>query len=246
MNWKRGIRIIWLLPFAWIACRRSMKKPFEERYRICRHWSKRALRWGGLRLEVHGLEHLPQNGPLFFASSHQGTIDPAVLISALPMPVSFISKQENESIPILGDWARAIETIHFDRSSRKGNIHMFRESIRRLKAGDRLLVFPEGTRSFQQTPGSFHPQALQPGVRAGVPIVPVALVNAWALDRPSSSSVIQVCFGRPLDSDVCRSLDPQALSDRVRETIESLPRTDQTPDCCSQSLSPSSAAPASD
>ena len=48
-------------------------------------------------------------------------------------PLSFISKIENESIPLLGMWAVNIGTIHFDRETREGNVHMLRETIRALK-----------------------------------------------------------------------------------------------------------------
>ena len=48
-------------------------------------------------------------------------------------PLSFISKIENESIPLLGMWAVNIGTIHFDRETREGNVHMLREAIRALK-----------------------------------------------------------------------------------------------------------------
>ena len=48
-------------------------------------------------------------------------------------PLSFISKIENESIPLLGMWAINIGTIYFDRETREGNVHMLREAIRALK-----------------------------------------------------------------------------------------------------------------
>ena len=48
-------------------------------------------------------------------------------------PLSFISKIENESIPLLGMWAVNIGTILFDRETREGNVHMLREAIRALK-----------------------------------------------------------------------------------------------------------------
>lgn len=36
-------------------------------------------------------------------------------------------------MPIFGRWARNIGTIHFDRESREGNVHMLREAARELK-----------------------------------------------------------------------------------------------------------------
>ena len=65
-------------------------------------------------------------------------------------------------MPIFGRWACNIGTIHFDRESREGNVHMLREAARELKQGKNLLVFPEGTRSMGDTMHDFKAGALLP------------------------------------------------------------------------------------
>lgn len=78
-------------------------------------------------------------------------------------------------MPIFGRWARNIGTIHFDRESREGNVHMLREAARELKQKKNLLVFPEGTRSKGDTMNEFKAGALLPAYLSKATIVPVAL-----------------------------------------------------------------------
>lgn len=79
-------------------------------------------------------------------------------------PLSFISKIENESIPLLGMWAVNIGTIHFDRETREGNVHMLRETIRAFKKN--LLIFLEGTRSKGDEMNEFKDKAFQAAIMA--------------------------------------------------------------------------------
>lgn len=79
-------------------------------------------------------------------------------------PLSFISKIENESIPLLGMWAVNIGTIHFDRETREGNVHMLRETIRAFKKN--LLIFPEGTRLKSDELNEFKDKAFRPAIMA--------------------------------------------------------------------------------
>lgn len=222
MNWIRIIRILPLFPAAWFDSLKNKKRSDPEKYRRCRIWSERLLSWSGLQLEISGTDLLSGLKSCYFVSNHQGTLDPAVIISALPEPVSFISKIENEKLPVLGRWAKDIDTIHFDRESRKGNIHMLRESGRRLKKGGRLLIFPEGTRSRSNAMNSFHPQALLPAVKAKVPIVPVCLINSWVLDKKTSVRKVAVCFGDPLFPEEYSDLSLDDLSEQIKNRIEKM------------------------
>ena len=140
------VRVAHLLPGAWITSRRASMEAWEENYRRLQNYSRKAIKALGFELVSEGTQHLPKQGPILFVSNHQGTLDPAPLVASCPLPFGFISKKENETIPLLGRWAQLIGTIHFDRETREGNVHMLRESARRLKQGKNLLIFPKGTR----------------------------------------------------------------------------------------------------
>ena len=81
---------------------------WEKNYRVLQRYSRKAIKAFGFELHVQGAEELPTQGPLFFVSNHQGTLDPAPIVASCPIPLAFISKKENESIPLLGRWAQLI------------------------------------------------------------------------------------------------------------------------------------------
>ena len=111
-------------------------------------------------------------------------------------PLSFISKIENESIPLLGMWAVNIGTILFDRETREGNVHMLRETIRALKKN--LLIFPEGTRSKSDELNEFKDKAFRPAIMAKSIIVPVTLNGAYCLDRKDINiKELKITFNNP-------------------------------------------------
>ena len=113
------LRVAHLLPGAWIISRRSSMDEWEKNYRVLQRYSRKAIKAFGFELHVQGAEDLPTQGPLFFVSNHQGTLDPAPIVASCPIPLAFISKKENESIPLLGRWAQLIGTIHFDRDTKE-------------------------------------------------------------------------------------------------------------------------------
>lgn len=136
-------------------------------------------------------------------------------------PLSFISKIENESIPLLGMWAVNIGTIHFDRETREGNVHMLRETIRALKKRN-LLIFPEGTRSKSDELNEFKDKAFQPAIMAKSIIVPVTLNGAYCLDRKDINiKELKITFGKPIYYEQYSKMNREELSEYIYQKIKS-------------------------
>ena len=215
------LRVAHLLPGAWIISRRSSMDEWEKNYRVLQRYSRKAIKAFGFELHVQGAEDLPTQGPLFFVSNHQGTLDPAPIVASCPIPLAFISKKENESIPLLGRWAQLIGTIHFDRETREGNVHMLRESARRLKQGKKLLIFPEGTRSKGDEMHAFKMGSLQPAYMGKAAIVPVTLKHCYALDEKKSHiRSISVIYGKPIPYEEYGKIKQEELLTRLHDEIQ--------------------------
>lgn len=215
----RLLRMLPLLPAAWLAAKKAQKTAPASAWKQCRAWSKRALHTMGYQVHAEGLENLPAENGYWLVCNHQGTLDPALLLSVLPGQTAFISKKSNASLWMLGDWAQAIGTIHFDYDSRKDAISMIRQSVRRLKKKENLLIFPEGTRSKGDAMHPFKEHALQPAVLAGVPIVPVTISGSYALDRKDLKiRDLYVRVHPPILP--CRGQDPKELSEQIFRIIE--------------------------
>lgn len=211
-----------LLPFAWLSSLRYTKAPQIYRYECCQRWAWRLLKVMGYHLEIVGSEYVKEIKGAYFVCNHQGTLDPALIVAACDSPLSFISKKENEKIPVLGSMSAMIGTIHFDRSTREGNVHMLRETLRYLKKERNVLIFPEGTRSKGPQMNPFKEKSLQPAVMAKAKIVPVSISRAYVLDnKVYCGRQLKIIFHPPLSYQEYKDMPADTLSDQIHEVIQS-------------------------
>lgn len=118
----------------------------------------------GVRVDVTGAA-LAQ-GPLLIVCNHVSWLDIVVLSSIAP--VSFVAKKEVAGWPLFGTLARLQRTVFVDRDRRHAT-GVSRDELReRLKAGDIIVLFAEGTsgdgRSVLPFKSSFFGAAEIPGV----------------------------------------------------------------------------------
>ncbi|MDL2276196.1 MULTISPECIES: lysophospholipid acyltransferase family protein [unclassified Breznakia] len=193
----------------------------EKRYKKLQWWSTFIIKYLGYKLEVEGVENIPLDEPILFVSNHQGTLDPALVIATCPKPMAFISKKKNEKLPVFGSWAITIGVIHFDHDTRGGNVYMLREAARELKAGKRLLIFPEGTRSRGDHMNPFKTGALQPAYLAKATLVPVTLNNAYCIDdKKDKNKNLKITYGKPIRHEEYKQYKYDEMSDIVYKEIE--------------------------
>jgi 1-acyl-sn-glycerol-3-phosphate acyltransferase len=104
-----------------------------------------AVRWWG-RLEVHGLEHLPLDGPVLLAGNHDSYWDP-VAVGIAGMPRRQIRALAKSSLwkPGLGKVLDGMGQIPIDRGA--GDVRALARAIEELRGGACIGIFPEGTRS---------------------------------------------------------------------------------------------------
>ena len=123
-----------------------------------------------------GNARVPMDGALVVVANHGSHLDPPLLGHALGRPVAFMAKAELFRVPILGPIIRACGAYPVARGASD------REAIR--TATDRLLegwatgVFIDGTRQSNGRVNAPQPGAALLAARAGVPLLPVAIVNS--------------------------------------------------------------------
>lgn len=176
-------------------------------------WLRGASSILGLRVLVHGR---PVAGPVLLAANHLSWLD--ILVLAAAGDASFVAKAEVGSWPLLG-WLVQVGGTEFVRRGSHADLGRVRERLtRRLKGGETLVLFPEGTSGAAVRPARFRPRLLQAAVDAGVPLQPVAiyygaqpellrrvafvgdagfLTHLWAL-LGAEPVLAEVCFLPPL------------------------------------------------
>jgi 1-acyl-sn-glycerol-3-phosphate acyltransferase len=114
-------------------------------YRLAMAASTPAVKWWG-RLQVSGLEQLPEDGPVLLAGNHDSYWD-TVTIGIAGMPKRQIKALAKSSLwkPGLGKVLDGMGQIPIERG--KGDVNAIQRAIDELRAGACIGVFPEGTRS---------------------------------------------------------------------------------------------------
>lgn len=220
MRWTKLLRAVWLLPFALAAGKANLQKNPEEAYGAAQIWARRVLKWMGYRIETTFDPDCTSFQGTFLISNHQGSLDPLIIVATCPEPVRFISKKENESLPLIGLWARSIRTIHFDRKTRKGNISMLRTVLKAFAQQQTILLFPEGTRSRSDQMNPFREHSLECARQARVPILPITLNYAYDFDGASvCHPVLKIHYGSPLLYEQYKEWSEEMLRFYMEEEI---------------------------
>jgi 1-acyl-sn-glycerol-3-phosphate acyltransferase len=187
-----------------------------------------ALATAGIRYRVIGREHIPRDRAVVFCANHQSNVDPPVLFKALHRRLHILYKAELGKIPILGRVFKAGEFVAVERENRDAAFQSIERAADSIRAGNSFLIFPEGTRSRTEALLPFKKGGFVMALKAGAPIVPVAISGGRAAMRKGSALVypvaVTVRIGEPIET-AGRGLDDRdALIDDVRARIEALLR----------------------
>jgi 1-acyl-sn-glycerol-3-phosphate acyltransferase len=170
--------------------------------RCARPWSRILLAAAGARMDLSGVERVP-DGPCLFAANHQSLLDIPALFLVLPGSARFLAKESLFRIPVLGWAMTASGCIPIDRSNRARAMRSLRDAAARVRAGRSVVFFPEGTRSRDGKLAPFKKGGFHLAVEAGVPVVPVAVSGSYRILRPGSLRVrpgtLRVRLMPPLD-----------------------------------------------
>lgn len=143
----------------------------EQRELRVQIWSRALLACLGVRLQVQGPAALP--GPLLIVANHISWLDIASLHAA--RYCRFVSKADVARWPLIGRLAGGVGTLFIQRESRRDAMRVVHHMAERLRAGEVLAVFPEGTTSDGSGLLPFHANLLQAALAADAPVQPVSL-----------------------------------------------------------------------
>ncbi|MBK6460625.1 MAG: 1-acyl-sn-glycerol-3-phosphate acyltransferase [Myxococcales bacterium] len=160
--------------------------PFTRDHRASvwamRRWSIENARWLRIGVEVDGQEHVPTDGPFVYCSNHQSHMDILALGAGLPGDFKWAAKRELLAIPFLGWHLRLAGHVPVERKrGPQAAAEVISRFVDVLRRGKALLIFPEGTRSTDGKLKPFKNGGFLAAVRAGAPVVPVALDGTYGV-----------------------------------------------------------------
>ncbi len=123
-----------------------------------------------------GNSNVPMEGALVVVANHGSHLDPPLLGHALGRPVAFMAKAELFRIPVLGAVIRACGAYPVARGA--SDREAIRTATDRLEQGWATGVFIDGTRQADGRVNDPQAGAALLAARAGVPLLPVAIINS--------------------------------------------------------------------
>jgi 1-acyl-sn-glycerol-3-phosphate acyltransferase len=184
------------------------------------------LSLAGIRFKVAGRENLPQGRAAVYCANHQSNVDPPVLYRAVHPRLHVLYKQEIDRIPLLARAFRMAGFIPIDRHNKESALRSIEAGASSLRSGHSFLIFPEGTRSKTDQLLPFKKGGFRMAIKAGAPIVPVAISGGRAAMVRGSFIIrpvtLTIRVGRPVET---RAVDVEArdvLIERVRHEIATL------------------------
>ncbi|MDT8901188.1 lysophospholipid acyltransferase family protein [Anaeroselena agilis] len=137
----------------------------------------RAILYTFFRFRVNGIENIPPAGGVIIAPNHISNFDPPVIGCALPdsRRIRFMAKTQLFRNPVVRWVVTALGAFPVRRGM--ADRTAIRTALALLEQGETVGIFPEGTRSKTGALGRAEPGLGMIAVKAGVPVVPVAVTG---------------------------------------------------------------------
>ncbi len=129
-----------------------------------------------LRGRAAGTSTVPRWGAMVVVANHGSHLDPPLVAHVIGRPVAFMAKRELFRVPVLACLIRALGAYPVDRGA--GDREAIRTATERLRQGWAVGVFLDGTRRSDGRVHDPQPGAALLAARAGVPLLPVAILNS--------------------------------------------------------------------
>jgi 1-acyl-sn-glycerol-3-phosphate acyltransferase len=167
---------------------------------------------------------VPARGPVVFAANHQSYLDPVAVGMFTRRELHYMAR---DSLFRNRAFARLIRTFNaFPVKRGTADVAAIKQSLRLLRDGKAILLFPEGTRTSDGAVLPMQPGAMAIARRSRAPIVPVAIdgmFEAWPRSRrfPRWKRIL-VAYGEPIAPETLDTLDDGAAGDLITRTVREM------------------------
>ena len=195
----------------------------EERYHYLRKILRRVNSRGRVKVMTYGVENLPKTNGFIMFPNHQGLFDMLAIIESCPKPMGVVIKKEAAEWILVKQVIRVLEGIPMDRSDIRSSMEIIKEMAAQVKKGRNFVIFPEGTRSRKGNEIlDFKAGTFKSAVKAGCPIIPVALVNSFRTFDLSSikKEKVQVHFLKAIYPEQYMGLKTTEIAELVHDRIQ--------------------------
>ncbi len=164
-------------------------------------------------LRCFGREHTLVDGGALILSTHQSHFDPLLIGVTFNERLNYLAKRSLFKSRMFGALISLLNAIELDRD--RSGLAGLKETLKRLKSGKKVLIFPEGTRCSDGKIAKLKPGFISVARRSRVPLIPVAITGAYeALPRGSRlpfRQPLRVAVGPAITADEVANLEDEQL-----------------------------------
>ncbi len=193
---------------------KPIQRPFLQRfvYDLSRI-AVRSVGWIVFRLRLRGINNFPKSGGGLVCSNHQSYLDPLLLGSLCDRRMNYLARENLFESRLFGGLIRFYDAIPVKRDGM--SISGLKATLGRLKRGELVVIFPEGTRTQDGSIAPMKSGFCMLARKAKVPLIPVAIAGAfevWPKGRrfPGLSRMCLVA-GEPIPAETVAELDDDEL-----------------------------------
>lgn len=194
---------------------------------IPRWWAKTLLWVAGVDVRVSGTEFTDGESPRIFVGNHVSWFDVLAAAAVLPRG-KYVAKAELFRVPVFGQAIRWIGMIEIDRENRKAAFDSLERAAAKIRAGNSVVMFAEGTRGEEYALRPFKKGPFVLAITAGVPVVPMVIYGTIERMRRGSWQIrpgtIEVTFLEPIPTTGYTYDDRGELVELVQSRMEAVLR----------------------
>lgn len=189
------------------------------------HWWSRAVcfLWG-VRINVIGRENIDPDTSYVFVANHQGAFDIWTIYGYLNHNFKWLMKKELEKIFLVGKACKSAHHIFVDDTKLTSIRETITESEQTLKDGMSLVIFPEGSRTWNGKMSPFKRGAFMLAAEFRLPVVPITIDGAFKAMPRSTYNVTPGTITMTIHPPIFpgeRGFNTKVLMAQCRQSIQS-------------------------
>lgn len=142
-------------------------------------WSRCVCVLWGVRVKVKGREHIERKRGYVFVANHQGAYDIWSIYGYLGHRFKWLMKKSLRKVFLVGKACECAGHVFVDDSSIHGIKTTIAEAEERLRGGMSVVIFPEGSRSYDGRMIPFKRGAFMLAAEFGMPVVPITIDGSF-------------------------------------------------------------------
>lgn len=164
------------------------------------------------QMKVVGKENIPKEGPIIICGNHKSFLDPPLIEVTCGRYTRFLAKEELTKNKFLAFLGFIFDAILVKKDSKE--VKAIKESLKTLKEGDCLALFPEGTRNGLAKGEDVKDGAAFFATRSGAKVIPCGIKGG-----EKGNWKVTITYGKPLDFSQYKGAKDKETLDKVTKEI---------------------------